>query len=62
MAQCAAGVEVLHWRRLVQGDAVKLEEAVDVEVKMVGWRWQGGRNHKIIWEVFFSNKAGHYLY
>ena len=28
-------------RRLVQGEAVKLEEAVDGEVKMVGWRWQG---------------------
>ena len=26
------------WRRLVQGEAVKLEEAVDGEVKMVRWR------------------------
>ena len=29
---------LLGWRRLVQGEAVKLEEAVDGEVKMVRWR------------------------
>ena len=28
----------LGWRRLVQGEAVKLEEAVYGEVKMVWWR------------------------
>ena len=26
------------WRRLLQGEAVKLEEAVDWEVKMVRWK------------------------
>ena len=29
---------LLGWRRLVQGEAVKFEEAVDGEVKMVRWR------------------------
>ena len=29
---------LLAWRRLVQGEAVKLEEAVDGELKMVWWR------------------------
>ena len=29
---------LLGWWRLVQGEAVKLEEAVDGEVKMVRWR------------------------
>ena len=29
---------LLWWRRLVQGEAVKLEEAIDGEVKMVRWR------------------------
>ena len=29
---------LLGWRGLVQGDAVKLEKAVDGEVKMVRWR------------------------
>ena len=38
------------WRRLVQGEAVKLKEAVDGKVKMVRWRWQGGRNHRILCE------------
>ena len=37
-----AGVEgrarLLGWRRLLQGEAVKLEEAVDCKVKMVRWR------------------------
>ena len=29
---------LLGWRRLVQGEAVKLEEAVNGKVKMVSWR------------------------
>ena len=29
---------LLGWRRLVQGEAVKLEEVVDGKVKMVRWR------------------------
>ena len=29
---------LLGWRRLVQGEGVKLEEAVDGEVKMARWR------------------------
>ena len=29
---------LLGWRRLVQRDAVKLEEVVDGEVKLVRWR------------------------
>ena len=39
-----AGVEarLLGWRRLVQGDAAKLQEAVYGEVEMVRWRWRGG--------------------
>ena len=41
---------VLHWSRLVQGEAVKLEEAVDGEVKIVRWRWRDGRNYRILCE------------
>ena len=29
---------LLRWRRLVQGESVKFEEAVEGEVKMVRWR------------------------
>ena len=29
---------LLGWRRLVQGEAVKFEEAVEGKVKMVRWR------------------------
>ena len=38
VGRCWGQERMLGWRRLVQGEAVRLEEAVDGEVKMVGWR------------------------